>query len=47
MVLEPEPKTFNARSWSRILKFEYRIHSHGTQMAYWPYHCTVTYVIQH
>jgi len=28
-MLEPEPKKLHARSWSRSLKFEYRLHRPG------------------
>jgi len=45
-MLEPEPKNLDAWSWSRSLKFEYRLHSLGTQRTYWRYHCSVTYVTQ-
>jgi len=30
-MLEPEPKKLDARSWSRSLKFEYRLHSPGSR----------------
>ena len=33
----------DARSWSRSLKFEYRLRSLGTHRTYWRYHCFVTY----
>jgi len=30
-MLEPEPKKLDARSWSRGLKFEFRLHSLGVK----------------
>jgi len=43
-MLEPEPKKLDV--CSRSLKFEYRLHSLGTQRTYWRYHCSVTHVTQ-
>jgi len=43
-MLESEPKKLDV--WSRSLKFEYRLHSLGTQRTYWRYHCSVKYVTQ-
>jgi len=38
-ILEPEPKNFDARSWS--LKSEYWRNESGTQRTYWRYNCSV------